>query len=349
LSLASARPQNTNLRDVIKEASEDIVTAVVSKTGALSFVGDTALNVTLNVTNSALDILSDIDFEGALNGTEDKVKANKVAMIEALFDAKRQVIRTLGNLTTGFGDLYVSAVNQIDSAVTATVDGLVLSKEFAGNLSIAQVQDGALTATNWTAETVSDFTDSTAETISDLGDSIGEAISDVGDFVDDTYDATIDAIEETGQALIYSMLGVKQQLHELSENFDSQEGLNTGILNIGLSLNASLSTAEGYAAQFGVFQAMDNMVQAVGQIPMKVNNFLASVFGSETANPEDYADFEDMEDIENEDILEEEDLGNDPEVMPRSSGSDFVISDDQGILRFLRKEKEFWDKISELL
>ena len=53
--------------------------------------------------------------------------------------------------------------------------------------------------------------------------------------------------------------------------------------------------------------------------------------------------------LHNEDILEEEDLGNDPEVMPRSSGSDFVISDDQGILRFLRKEKEFWDKISELL
>ena len=236
--------------------------------------------------------------------------------------------------------MYISAVNQIDSAVTATVDGLVLSKEFAGNLSVEQVQNGALAASNWTADAAVGLTDS-----------IGEAINDVGDVIDATYDATVGAIEETGQALIYSMLGVKQQLHELSENFDSQQGLNTGIWNIGLTLNASLSTAESFAAQFGVFQAMDNMVQAVGQIPMKVNNFLASVFGGgEAANPDDYQDFEDMEDIENEEIFEEEDdMGNDPEVMPRSSGSNFAINEEQGILRFLQKELQFWNKIRELM
>ena len=96
---------------------------------------------------------------------------------------------------------------------------------------------------------------------------------------------------------------------------------------------------------------MDNMVQAVGQIPMKVNNFLASVFGGgEAANPDDYQDFEDMEDIENEEIFEEEDdLGNDPEVMPRSSGSNFAINEEQGILRFLQKELQFWNKIRELM
>ena len=98
LGLTQARPQNeaiTDFRDVVEAASNDIATAVVTKTGALNFMGETAMDVTLNITNSALDILdlSDIDFEGALNDTEANIKENKIAMIEALFDAKRQVIR----------------------------------------------------------------------------------------------------------------------------------------------------------------------------------------------------------------------------------------------------------------
>ena len=100
LGLTQARPQNevvTDFREVVEAASEDIATAVVTKTGALNFMGGAAMDVTLNITNSALDILdmSDIDFEGALNETEANIKENKIAMIEALFDAKRQVIRYL--------------------------------------------------------------------------------------------------------------------------------------------------------------------------------------------------------------------------------------------------------------
>ena len=91
LSLASARPQN--FEDVVGTASKDLADVVASKTGALTLMGNSAINVTLDITNSAFDTLADIDFEGALNQTEDKVKANKVAMIEALFNAKRQIIR----------------------------------------------------------------------------------------------------------------------------------------------------------------------------------------------------------------------------------------------------------------
>ena len=91
LSLASARPQN--FEDVVGTASKDLAEVVARKTGALTLMGNSAINVTLDITNSAFDTLADIDFEGALNQTEDKVKANKVAMIEALFNAKRQIIR----------------------------------------------------------------------------------------------------------------------------------------------------------------------------------------------------------------------------------------------------------------
>jgi len=93
LSLTLALPQNGDLREVLKEASEDIANAVMTKTGALNFMGGAAMDVTLNLTNSALDTISDIDFEGALNDTEISIKEQKIAMIEALFDAKRQVIR----------------------------------------------------------------------------------------------------------------------------------------------------------------------------------------------------------------------------------------------------------------
>lgn len=234
-------------------------------------------------------------------------------------------------------ELYDATVEQIDSAIDATVGGLVLSKVFvaetAANFSIENTQEAISNA-------VSSTHNLTVNVVLDFTDSISEAFNDAQDFVADTYDATNQAIQETGQALIYAMLGVKQQLHEMADNFDSQQGVNAGIVNIGMTINASLNTAEDFAASTGVFNAMDNIVQGIGQLPYKINNFLANTFGSGQATPDEYDNFED---IENEDTIEDVD----EEIRPKRQEN--MEDENQGILRFLQKELGFWNKLSEML
>ena len=60
---------------------------------------NSSIDATLGATFEALPEFPDVDWEGKLNDTEDSIKDSKVAMIEALFDAKRHVIRTLGKYT----------------------------------------------------------------------------------------------------------------------------------------------------------------------------------------------------------------------------------------------------------
>ena len=180
--------------------------------------------------------------------------------------------RTLGNVTEEHaqfvGELYDATINQINAAIDATVGGLVISKTFmaeaAANFSVENTQAAIGNA-------VSSTHNMTIEAVVDFSDAVNEAINDAQDFIADTYDATNDAIQETGQALIYAMLGVKQQLHEIAENFDSHQGVNSGIANIGITINASLSTAEDFAASTGVFNAMDDIVQSIATMPLKIN------------------------------------------------------------------------------
>ena len=107
--IANAKPTDElfdqeTLEELIKEAEEDIQAAILSKTGALSFMGESMVNFTLNTTNLIEDYFGnldlnvdlDLDLESSLNSTEESIKEKKKAVIEALFHAKRQVLKTLG-------------------------------------------------------------------------------------------------------------------------------------------------------------------------------------------------------------------------------------------------------------
>ena len=92
---ANARPQD-NFSGVIEETIENVDEALVSKTAMVSMLVNNSIDATFNATIKVLDNLPEIDWESALNETEDSIKENKIQMITALFDAKRQIIRAFG-------------------------------------------------------------------------------------------------------------------------------------------------------------------------------------------------------------------------------------------------------------
>ena len=94
-TFANARPQE-DFSEAIQETIENVDEAVVSKTALVSMLVNNSIDATFNATIKVLDQLPDIDWESALNETEDSIKENKIQMITALFDAKRQIIRAFG-------------------------------------------------------------------------------------------------------------------------------------------------------------------------------------------------------------------------------------------------------------
>ena len=59
------------------------------------FVGNTAANAVLAGGESAVNYVSAIDVEKAINKTEEKVLEQKTALIKGAFDAKREAFRLL--------------------------------------------------------------------------------------------------------------------------------------------------------------------------------------------------------------------------------------------------------------
>ena len=94
-TFANARPQE-DFSGAIQETIENVDEALVSKTAMVSMLVNNSIDATFNATIKVLDQLPDIDWESALNETEDSIKENKIQMITALFDAKRQIIRAFG-------------------------------------------------------------------------------------------------------------------------------------------------------------------------------------------------------------------------------------------------------------
>ena len=94
-TFANARPQE-DFSATIQETIENVDEALVSKTAMVSMLMNNSIDATFNATINVLDQLPDIDWESALNETEDSIKENKIQMITALFDAKRQIIRAFG-------------------------------------------------------------------------------------------------------------------------------------------------------------------------------------------------------------------------------------------------------------
>jgi len=264
-AIVTARPQDVHedkfdtLKEGVDETIKDISTALNSKTGAITIIGGSAFNLTADAAGAAsnglgqaANYLSNItlqSMENRLNSTEDAIKAHKIAMIHAIFNAKRSILNTLGGwkygIHTGLGavsnslsNMYSTAMGQITIAANITSD--ITTNTIPNTL-------GTLTWNNFVSS------------------------------ISGAYNSTSDSLTSTGNALVTSMLGVKQQIHEALENFDSQESLEQLNNNVVLSLNSTLQGTATLGHTWGVFQAFDNIIEGIrnvsiglGQFPVKV-------------------------------------------------------------------------------
>ena len=69
---------------------------VVEKNNAIAgFVGNTAVNAATVGSGAAVNYISSIDVEDAINKTEEAVINSKTALIKGAFDAKREALRMI--------------------------------------------------------------------------------------------------------------------------------------------------------------------------------------------------------------------------------------------------------------
>ena len=86
-----------------------------------------------------VDYANGLEIEAAVNKTEEVIKANKVAMIESIFDVKRQALRALSSIkqqyTAALNAFINASINNLNQALVATQNGITLSKTFVADLA----------------------------------------------------------------------------------------------------------------------------------------------------------------------------------------------------------------------
>lgn len=163
--------------------------------------------------------------------------------------------------------MYNQTLEVLEQAAESTATGLSVSKEFVADVYAGMTIENANNGVT-NVITVAQGTANNAIT------NAQEAIVEAQDMIMDALNATTTAIQATGQALVYAILGAKENLHELAENFSSQQLAHNGTITVGLALNATVHGAEMAASEYGVFAALDNIVQSLVQFPAKINAYL---------------------------------------------------------------------------
>ena len=354
LGLVSARPSFGNnkplfaedtLDDLLREAQDDITDAIMSKSGALSFMGETMVNLTLdsstligdltlnasNLVNEYVDQigLDQIDFEASLNDTEESIKEKKKVVVEALFDSKREILKLfglIGNAEANFNATENQDPGYLIGLYDDAIAQIVITKNITANaiaeLTIDNIVLGFQNATNATSVAIND------------------AIT-----------SSLNSLQNTSQNLIYSMLGAKQQLHEFLENFNSQQALHDQTINVALTLNATLAGTENAAANWGVFAAMDNIVHSIGQVPNKINSFLKQWWNEKIPSDVEQPEKENVEEPEKdvEEVMKEDDVEDIDVERPKrdlASIEDMTIEQLDAVLQ---SEMKFWNILSQAL
>ncbi len=124
-------------------------------------------------------------------------------------------INVITNPIVGFINQTIESLN---NAITATQNGLTVSKTLVADAAAAISVENAQTAVTTAIE------------------------------------STSNVIQTTGQALIQALVSTKEELADSLNSFDSQATIHDGKVNLGMAINASLQGAENYAEQAGVFQ-----------------------------------------------------------------------------------------------
>ena len=250
-SITEARPpQFEGLNQVIDQAVDDTRDAIALKGEALTLSSEIGLNMTLDTADKIMDSLENIDPVEALYNVEEMMVAKNHALIESLFNAKKQFMETLSEVYHGTIENFYHTQQYLVNTKTAIAE--------------ISVQDIA-------QDTIDDVTDA----VSDVHSSAQDLLYTTYNYTTSTIQDIGESIQDTGEAMIYAMLMAKEGLHNVTEDgVDSQQGIRYGAASIGQAMDDSLNGAQSYLADLGVFQAIDNTVRGLGHIPMTINTFL---------------------------------------------------------------------------
>merc|ERR1712029_1334350 len=221
-----------------------------------------------------------IDLEAAVNATEETIKSEKVAMIEQVFDLKRQALRALESIkqqyAASMNGFINASVTNVLHAVTSAQAGIVMSKSAVFNLT------NAMTLENIQAALV-DAQQSAEEAVANAQEAVANATQQIGQAIEDS----AQLVQDTGNDVLASIVEIKQDLHDAAEEFDSQQAFHNGTVNLGVVINASIHGLQESVDNFGVFDALDDMVQTVvGGVPEKINSLIMPIGDEEEVDQE---------------------------------------------------------------
>merc|ERR1712111_312365 len=112
---------------------------------------------------------------------------------------------------------------------------------------------------------------------------VANATQQIGQAIEDS----AQLVQDTGNDVLASIVEIKQDLHDAAEEFDSQQAFHNGTVNLGVVINASIHGLQESVDNFGVFDALDDMVQTVvGGVPEKINSLILPI-GDEEEVEED--------------------------------------------------------------
>ena len=213
-------------------------------------------------------------------------------MIEQMFDLKRQALRALESIkqqyAASLNGFINASVTNVLHAVTSAQAGIVMSKSAVFNMT------NAMTLENIQAALV-DAQQSAEEAVANAQEAVANATQQIGQAIEDS----AQLVQDTGNDVLASIVEIKQDLHDAAEEFDSQQAFHNGTVNLGVVINASIHGLQESVDNFGVFDALDDMVQTVvGGVPEKINSLIMPIGDEEEVDQE--AEEEVEEDVEEE-------------------------------------------------
>ncbi len=136
------RPQTKKpqtLSEVLQRVQNDTLQAVYSKAAVVQFIGETMANAAVEGSRVAGRTVAARtpnvpELEAAVNKTEEYIKKEKLAMIQRVFDLKRQIVRSLNGLNQSFNAQVNGLINGINAALNGTLNGITVTKTAVANI-----------------------------------------------------------------------------------------------------------------------------------------------------------------------------------------------------------------------
>jgi len=303
-TISNAVPNVTTIYKTVVEGSNAALrTAAEGSNTAIQNTyeaGENTYNYLRDTAVKHVDAVQQVDPIQVINETESAVLLKNKAVLKAVFDAKRnavQALKDLSKLTTNF---TVDAVGTTNLNLEALINNTSIQWELMNtglvnfwnstlsnlNAALTNAQSNIQASKETIASIYNNMTLANAQTIVNDGiDSISNGIDSGIDTISGGIDTGIDTISGgidttitiTGNAsstVLNSLVKAKTEIHEAAENFDSKTVISKTKKRIGNAIVKTFEGAGNLLEQAGVYDAIDSIVHGFAGMPFKTNQIL---------------------------------------------------------------------------